>query len=352
MSSELTAATRVVHVIPHPDAGGMGEVAATVDRGMQRRGILSRVMDLQHELDQRGARGRKITPALVRFSLETVRHWRRQRPASVIAHTILAGVVTLSVARAAGVRERVLVVHANRALLGAPKTLLAQALWASRTATSTVFVGEAAAATFGWFGRASRTIIIRNGVQLAAAEDLPGSMTWASSTPDLVTVTALGRLVPEKAFDIAIRACQQAATPVTLTICGDGPERQHLEGLAEGEGHVRFLGSINRGQLRGVLQDTDICIFPSRVEGLPLALVEAAQTGVAVIAREDTVNREVLGESAIYVEGDRIEDWSAALDRLVSNPELMRRLQAEASTRAAAFDPEIMVERYIQMVGA
>lgn len=69
----------------------------------------------------------------------------------------------------------------------------------------------------------------------------------------------------------------------TLWFVGDGPDREALEARAEELGiqrRVRFLGELNATDRVARLRAADALIRPSRREGMPLALLEAAAAGV------------------------------------------------------------------------
>jgi len=73
--------------------------------------------------------------------------------------------------------------------------------------------------------------------------------------------------------------------PVHLTIAGDGPDRSELERRCAPLGdRVRFLGRIPPDQVPAVLAAHDVFLFPSRFEGLGLALVEAMVAGCVPVA--------------------------------------------------------------------
>lgn len=100
----------------------------------------------------------------------------------------------------------------------------------------------------------------------------------------LVLVT-VGRLVKEKGLDLLLDSFLQlepsALGQLHWLVLGDGPERASLEqrvsveGLAE---HVTFAGM--RDDVQDILPLCDVYLMPSRMEGLPMALLEAAAAGL------------------------------------------------------------------------
>lgn len=89
-----------------------------------------------------------------------------------------------------------------------------------------------------------------------------------------------GRLEPVKGVDLLLEAwprVRRAHPELQLWLAGEGRQRPELEGLA-GEG-VRFLGRLPRSELVELYQNARLTVFPSRREGLPLALLEACAGG-------------------------------------------------------------------------
>lgn len=96
-------------------------------------------------------------------------------------------------------------------------------------------------------------------------------------------VLAVGRMVPEKGFDVLIRACAQAGLPLVLV--GDGDGRGALEALAADVGaSVRFTGSVSPGALAAHYAAARLVAVPSRREGFGMVAAEAAAAGRAVVA--------------------------------------------------------------------
>jgi glycosyltransferase involved in cell wall biosynthesis len=103
-------------------------------------------------------------------------------------------------------------------------------------------------------------------------------------------LVAVGRLVPSKRFDHAIRALsalQEVHPSARLTIIGDGRERTNLEGLAArlrlGEA-VRFAGRVTDETKVDLLKRADVLVTCAVREGWGLTTTEAARVGTPAVA--------------------------------------------------------------------
>lgn len=114
--------------------------------------------------------------------------------------------------------------------------------------------------------------------------------------PHLVSV---GRLSWQKGYDVLLHAysvIRRTHPTVSLTILGEGEEREQLEALRQDLGVadlVRFLGFVNNPYpwVRGA----DLFVLPSRYEGFSNALVESLALGTPAVATDcPGGNREVL----------------------------------------------------------
>jgi glycosyltransferase involved in cell wall biosynthesis len=92
---------------------------------------------------------------------------------------------------------------------------------------------------------------------------------------------SVGRLMPSKRHDLAIRAAAQAG--VALHIAGSGPEQVHLEALADELGvKVTFLGGITQTQLRDEYRRAAKLIHTSETGSLDKVVLEALACGLPV----------------------------------------------------------------------
>ncbi len=110
---------------------------------------------------------------------------------------------------------------------------------------------------------------------------------------DRPIVGYVGALSAEKDPAAAVRAIGRNPDLV-LVVSGDGPQRAELEQLAAtvAPGRAHFLGVTDDPQQ--VLAAADVLCIPSRTEGMPAVAIEAAFTGIPVVATDVGALREVV----------------------------------------------------------
>lgn len=97
---------------------------------------------------------------------------------------------------------------------------------------------------------------------------------------------ALGRLTAQKGFDVlleAVRRLDADGVALRLLLGGEGRERAALEQQAAGL-PVGFAGF--QAEPRAFFARVDAFVLPSRVEALPLVLLEALSTGLPAVATD------------------------------------------------------------------
>ena len=205
---------------------------------------------------------------------------------------------------------------------------------------------EAAVAPFRSDGLSHlRLRVIHNGVDpvrlgAGTASTLRSSLGISA---DSVLVVGVGALVRLKGFDLLIRALATLRSRDSdghLAIVGDGPELQPLRTLAQELGvanRVHFLGK--RGDVGAILRDAcDIVAIPSRIEAFGLVAAEAAVFGRPAVASAVGGIGEVVqdGTTGLLVPGGDHLALAAALERLIADPELRRKLGEAARARVLA----------------
>jgi len=159
--------------------------------------------------------------------------------------------------------------------------------------------------------------------------DLGGAAPAAlPAPPGAVRLLAMGRLHPNKGFDVLLRALPRLPG-VHLFLAGEGPERAALEALA------RELGVAERVALLGWREDTgallatcDLFVCPSRHEPLGNVVLEAWSAGRAVVAAEAAGPLELItpGIDGLLVPREDAEALARAIAALIAQPDRARAL--------------------------
>lgn len=144
-------------------------------------------------------------------------------------------------------------------------------------------------------------------------------------------IVFLGRLVPEKRPDLLVKAFQNLQTPDwKLVLIGGGSDTaeytEYLRKLTASDPNIILSGELLGNRLAEIVRGAGLFVLPSELEGQPLALLEAMQEGVPVLASDISVHRRILGnERGLLFKEGSVEDCSAALAWAIQNPESMTR---------------------------
>lgn len=175
---------------------------------------------------------------------------------------------------------------------------------------------------------------ITTGLDPSALPSLDQAAAWAAGP---FTVALLGRLSWEKNHGMLLRALQQVRArglPVRAVLAGEGPERAAIEAQVKAmglEGVVEMPGYANVASL---LPSVHALVLCSRIENLPLSLLEAMAWARPVVATRVGGIPDLVadGETGYLVPDDDAVALAAKLQYLAENPLLARRL-GEAGRR-------------------
>lgn len=159
---------------------------------------------------------------------------------------------------------------------------------------------------------------------------------------------AVGRLVPRKGFDRAIRAL--AGVPDAELLIAGGPEADllrtepeaaRLYGIAREYGvldRVTLLGGVGRARMPRLMSSADLVLSLPRYEPFGIVPLEAMACGTPVVATAvggqlDTV---VDGTTGLLVPADDDHDLGAALRALLADPDRLARYGAAGRARVLA----------------
>lgn len=288
-----------------------------------------------------GARTLPFSARLLDSAPALARHLRRElrrlRPRAVHVTDVLPP--ALVAARLAGVRQ-VFVTHHTPELPRADNAagrLWLRLGWLARP--TVIYTSETDRARDG----RSPSVVVPLGIDVER---------FASGTPALEgeIVGNIARLARQKGHDTleqAARLVLDRRPGARFVVAGDGELREELE-----PGPLELLGA--RDDVPDLLASFAVFAFPSRFEGLCLAVIEAQAAGVPVVATPVGGIRETVvdGETGWLVP---VDDAAALAERILwvlDHPDGARRVAAEARRRAQRYSEQAMVERTLALYPA
>jgi glycogen(starch) synthase len=166
-------------------------------------------------------------------------------------------------------------------------------------------------------------------------------------------VVFVGRLAPQKGVRTLVEVARLLKTPgVQVLLVGDGPQRSRLEQeiqrLAVGD-VVHLFGFVPHERVPAVLTHADLLVLPSLYEELGTILLEAMWVGVPIVASRTGGIPDIIDDGVnglLVVPGDP-EALASAIDRLLADPDLARRLGEAARELARDYDWGVLAERVL-----
>ncbi|WP_431475350.1 glycosyltransferase family 4 protein [Marinobacter sp. KM021] len=143
-----------------------------------------------------------------------------------------------------------------------------------------------------------------------------------------IKLIAIGSLIPRKSFTTLLIALRGTERAFSLTIVGDGPEKEALVNATKEYGlvsNVTFLGNQPATAIPNLLNDHDVLVLSSLSEGRPNVVLEAMAAGRAVISSklpgvEELIEHQVSGLLYSAADPDSLRE---NLLTLSNNPSLI-----------------------------
>lgn len=167
-------------------------------------------------------------------------------------------------------------------------------------------------------------------------------------------VAAVGRLMPQKGFDVALRAfaeVRRRCPDARLVVVGDGPARPDLERLAAELGlgpAVAFTGRLSDDEVVGHYRRAWVLLNGSRREGWGLTLTEAAACATPAVATRIPGHTDAVVDGETGLLADGAAGLADATVALLGDPDRRERLGTNAARRAAGLRWENVAEITLQ----
>ncbi|MDX8477535.1 glycosyltransferase family 4 protein [Mesorhizobium sp. VK24D] len=357
---------KIVQVQTQAEAAGAQRVSDMVGEGLRARGHQVRTVFMYRKTEAYDGdphadfilteqpRG---LPGQMRATIGLVHYLRAARPDAVITYQHYGNIFGTIGARLAGVRHIV----ANQS--GAPHSkgvmgLLSQIdklMGMAGLYQANVVNSGWTEAQFDRYPQSYRRRIHRidHGVPAPGEEFDKAAARAAFGLPrDVWLAVSSGRLTRMK-NQIALVGALDRLPDVHIALAGAGPERETLVAFAESRGvanRLHLVGEVPPARIFEFLAAGDAYAFPSMMETFGLACVEAAISGLPVVASNLDVLREVLTAedgslAALFVEADAA-GMAKGLADLFARPEFKARLSAAGRRLRDKYSPARMCAGY------
>ena len=146
----------------------------------------------------------------------------------------------------------------------------------------------------------------------------------------------LGRLVPEKRPELLLSAFEALKiSGWKLVLAGGISDARafcaELMQKVAANPHIVYAGELKGSRLAEIVRGAGLFSLPSDVEGMPLAMLEAMQEGVPVVASDIPPHKQLISDGrGVLFEAGNLDSCIAALKRAINNPSEMKILASTA----------------------
>lgn len=160
--------------------------------------------------------------------------------------------------------------------------------------------------------------------------------------PDKTLIISAGELIERKNHEVIIKALAKINNPdIYYAIAGKGPLKEYLTNLAndlEISDRVLFLGF--RTDVFELYHAADISAFPSKIEGLGLAGIEAMAAGVPLVSSNvhGILDYVIDGKTGYALDPKDIDGYAEAIKKLAENPSLRESMKTDCLKAVEPFE--------------
>lgn len=363
MRAALTSSPSRV-LITTDAVGGVWTYSVTLAQTLQANGVdvTLAVLGPEPSADQRkGARGVKIVCTGAALD------WQAERSASVAeAAAAIAALVTST-------RCTLLQLHSPAYLAFKPFAVPTVAVMHSCVGTWWAAVhGGPLPADLAW-----RCALVKSGLAAADAVLAP-THSFARAVSRFYSVPAPGvvanALAPPRMMPAAVpaappdgsfafmagrlwdegkdaRTLDCAASRIDLPILAAGATGQETDAARPFQ-HLRLLGALSTGQMRGMFARQPIFVSTAVYEPFGLSVLEAADAGCALVLADIPTFRELWDGAALFYPARDAEALASSLESLRRQPARRMELAHAAKGRSAPFSAQAQAQRMLGLYAA
>lgn len=350
---------KIVQLITQMEAGGAQRVALLLSEALRNQGHEVEVWFLYLKRPTHtDIPGVKVLleqkPSKFDYIRIAYRLWqwlRFHQPDVLITHTHYANVLGQFVASLCGISRRIAVQH--NPLFTYPKIAAwadwimgTMAFYSSNVAVSQTVVDSACKYPTSYKTKLTK---IYNGISSLEIKNSSKEVRAYWGLPEKAPLLLnVGRLARQKNQVILCEALLHLPD-AHLLLVGEGELKTALQQKVvelQLDKRVHFLGELKSQDVLALLCASDVFVFPSLYEAMPMAVIEAMSAGLPIVASDIPAMREVLGNVGILVPSDNAEEIAITVQQILNSSELASCMHERSLERAHVFSLQKMVDSY------
>ncbi|MEW9109060.1 MAG: glycosyltransferase family 4 protein [Cytobacillus gottheilii] len=166
---------------------------------------------------------------------------------------------------------------------------------------------------------------------------------------DTIVLLSIGEMIKRKNYETALKAianvkCQN----FVYLICGRGELENDLKELVKSLGiekKVRFLGF--RNDIPEICKASDIFLFPSYQEGLPVSVMEAMSAGLPIICSAIRGNTDLIedADGGFLLNPNDIAGFTHSIQRVINDTNLRKTMGLKNLEKVKTYDKGLVKDR-------
>lgn len=145
----------------------------------------------------------------------------------------------------------------------------------------------------------------------------------------------LGRIVPEKGIENLIKAFKKLKTTKKLVIAGGASDTNgffnKMKQMASSDNRIIFTGFVDGNLLSELYSNAYLYVLPSKLEGMPIGLMEAMAFGNCCLVSDIPECKNVVMNHGIVFKNNDFNDLYLKLEELVKNPKKVEMLKSKSA---------------------
>jgi glycosyltransferase involved in cell wall biosynthesis len=161
----------------------------------------------------------------------------------------------------------------------------------------------------------------------------------------------VGRIASQKRVHFLTEALSLMHEPAQLTIVGDGEDRAAIEQAIPKNisSRITFTGQLSPAETLPYFKKADVFVMASKVEGMPLAILEAMASGLPVVGASVPGIKELVSGFGVVVKDPSATSFAKNLDDLLAHPAKLEELSRKSSAQAKQYSWSALVDRLEQL---